>query len=83
MSACLALPDCYPMRRGLRRQELREVEKQFRQEVEKAIATARTSGLDGSLIASDLRGFANKVARQWQKELDRRNAERIKELAAK
>jgi len=38
--------------------------------------------LDGDLIASDLRGLASEVGRQWREELDRRNAERIKELAA-
>jgi hypothetical protein len=71
------------MRRGLRRQELREVEKQFRQEVEKAIATALAGGLDGDRVANNLRAFASEVGRKWNVELDRRNAERIKELAAK
>jgi hypothetical protein len=57
-----------------------ELERQFVSDVRAAIAIARAGDVDGDEIARNLRGLARDVALQWDRELDRRNAERIKSM---
>ena len=56
-----------------------EAERMLRQELQAAIANAQANGLDGDIIAHDLRSTASDVSKQWNAELDRRNAQYIEE----
>ena len=49
-----------------------ELNKQFIQKAEEAIAVAWNDGLGGDVIASDLRALASKVAHEWSEELQER-----------
>jgi hypothetical protein len=52
---------------------------EYRKAIEAAIAAARKAGMKGSDIAWQLRSSAASVAREWNAEVDRRNAQRIAE----
>ena len=52
----------------------------FRQELWALIESARAHGLEGGDIGYTLRSVAHDVGKQWNAELDRRNAERIADM---
>jgi hypothetical protein len=54
-----------------------EAELMFFRELKAVIATARANGVDGGVIAHDLRSIASDVSRVWKAELDRLNAQHI------
>jgi hypothetical protein len=49
----------------------------FRQELWAIIESAQAHGLEGGDIAYTLRSIASDISKQWNAELDRRNAQHI------
>jgi hypothetical protein len=60
-----------------------EAERMFRGAIQAAVDNARANGVKGDIIAHDLRSIARDVSKQWNAEMDRRNAEHIAQMNAR